>query len=158
MQRFFELDKNSFSRYLGRCICLLIEITHSSFTEPFYLTNNREEITANNKTYQPYPFDVILPSQTEQDGTQIVLSNVNNLISNEIAKIGNSNENMILKLYVASVESSSVDTSFKGEFEINTPTMNNQAVTANINIRNCLDINIGSIRYNKTNFPNLSAV
>jgi len=158
MQRFFELDKNSFSRYLGRCVCLLIEITHSAFESPFYLTNNTQEVTANSKTYIPYPFDIILPSQTEQDGTQIVLSNVSNLISKEIAKIGNSNENMILKLYVASIESSSVDTSFKGEFEVNTPTITNEAVTANINIRNCLDINIGSIRYNKTNFPNLSAV
>ena len=158
MDRFFELDKNSFSRYLGRCVCLLIEVTHSAFAEPFYLTNNREDVTANSKTYTAYPFDVILPSQTEQDGTQIVLSNINNLISNEIAKIGNSNENMVLKLYVASVESNSVDTSFKGEFEINTPTITNEAVTANINIRNCLDINIGSIRYNKTNFPNLSLI
>lgn len=153
--RFFELDKNSFSRYLGRGLCLLVEISHSQLPQTYYLINNIVDVTIDGQLYQAYPFDVILPSQTEQSGTKITLSNINNTISKELAAIVSSNENVIVQLYIANIEDNANEKINKGSFELTEIAITNEVVTGTINIRNCLDINLGSIRYNKQLFPNL---
>lgn len=154
-QRFFELDKNSFSRYLGRGICFLVEISHPYWAESYYLCNNTKPVVIDNITYEPYPFDIILPSQTEQQGTQIVLSNVQNLAANLIQQTVNSNANIKLKLYICNVETETAEKFDKGEFEIFNPQITNDTVQANINLRHSFDINCGSMRYNRQLFPNL---
>ena len=154
-QRFFELDKNSFSRYLGRGVCFLIELSHSSWDETHYLCNNTEAVTIGGHTYQPYPFDIVMPSQTEQQGTQIVLSNIQNLAANLVQQTVNSNENIVMQLYVCNVETETAERFDKGEFEIFSPQITNEAIQANINLRHSFDINCGSMRYNKQLFPNL---
>lgn len=154
-QRFFELDKNSFSRYLGRGVCFCIELSHSSWDETYYLINNTEELTTGGHTYQPYPFDIVMPSQTEQQGTQIVFSNIQNLAANLINQTVNSNENIILQMYVVNVESETAEMYDKGLFEIFNPQITSETVQANINLRHSFDINCGTIRYNRQLFPNL---
>lgn len=154
-ERFFELDKNSFSRYLGRGLCLLIELSHSSWDETYYLCNNTKSIAINNITYQPFPFDIVLPSQTEQQGTQIVLSNIQNLAANLILQTINSNENIALQLYIANVETETAEKFDKGVFEIFSPQVTNESIQATINLRHSFDVNCGSMRYNKQLFPNL---
>ena len=154
-QRFFELDKNSFSRYLGRGVCFLIELSHSSWNKTFYLCNNTEKVEIDGKTYQPYPFDIVMPSQTEQQGTSIVFSNIQNIAANLIQQTVNSNENIVLQLYVANVETDAVEKFDKGEFEIFNPQISNEAIQANINLRHSFDINCRSMRYNRQLFPNL---
>lgn len=154
-ERFFELDKNSFSRYLGRGVCFLIELSHSSWKERYYLCNNTKEIIIDDITYQPYPFDIVMPSQTEQQGTQIVISNIQNLAANLIQQTVNSNENIVMQLYVCNVETETAEKFDKGEFEIFSPQITNEAIQANINLRHSFDINCGSMRYNRQLFPNL---
>lgn len=154
-QRFFELDKNSFSRYLGRGVCFLIELSHSYWNETYYLCNNTEIVEIDGKTYQPYPFDIVMPSQTEQQGTSIVFSNIQNIAANLIQQTVNSNENIVLQLYVANVETDAVEKFDKGEFEIFNPQITNEAIQANINLRHSFDINCSSMRYNRQLFPNL---
>lgn len=154
-QRFFELDKNSFSRYLGRGVCFLIELSHSSWNETYYLCNNTEAITINNITYQPFPFDIVMPSQTEQQGTSIVFSNIQNLAANLVQQTVNSNENIVMQLYICNVETETAEKFDKGEFEIFNPQITNEAIQANINLRHSFDINCGSMRYNRQLFPNL---
>lgn len=154
-ERFFELDKNSFSRYLGREICLLIELSHSTWDETYYLCNNTKAVTVDDITYQPYPFDIILPSQKEQQGTQIMLSNVQNLAANLIYKTVNSNENIVCQLYICNLETDAVERFDKGLFEIFSPQITNEFIQANINLRHSFNVNCGSMRYNKQLFPNL---
>ena len=154
-ERFFELDKNSFSRYLGRNVKLLIELSHSLWNETYYLINDTKELMLDGTTYQPYPFDIVLPSQTEQQGTQIVLSNVQNLAANLIQQTISSNENITLQLYIVNVESETAEKFDKGLFEVFNPQITNEAISANINLRHSFDINCGSMRYNKQLFPNL---
>ena len=154
-ERFFELDKNSFSRYLGRGVCFLIELSHSSWGQVYYLTNNTAKVELDGKTYEPYPFDIVLPSQTEQQGTQIVLSNVHNLAANLVNQTVNSNENIKLQLYIANVENDIAEKFNKGSFEIFSPQITSEAVSANINLRHSFDVNCGPMRYNRQLFPNL---
>lgn len=154
-QKFFELDKNSFSRYLGRGVCFLLELSHSSWDESYYLINNTKPLTIDDKTYQPYPFDIIMPSQTEQQGTQIVFSNIHNLAANLVRKTVDSNENITLQLYIVNIESETAEKYDKGLFEIFSPQITTETVQANINLRHSFDINCGSMRYNRQLFPNL---
>lgn len=153
--RFFELDKNSFSRYLGRNVNLLIELSHSAWDKTFYLINDTQSLELDGSTYEPYPFDLTMPSQTEQQGTQIVLSNINNVAANLIKSTVNTNENILMRLYLVNRELETAEKFDKGEFEIFNPQITNESITATINLRHSFDINCGSIRYNRQLFPNL---
>lgn len=153
--RFFELDKNSFSRYLGRNVNLLIELSHSAWDKTFYLINDTQSLELDGSIYEPYPFDLTMPSQTEQQGTQIVLSNINNVAANLIKSTVNTNENILMRLYLVNRELETAEKFDKGEFEIFNPQITNESITATINLRHSFDINCGSIRYNRQLFPNL---
>jgi hypothetical protein len=153
--RYFELDKNSYSRYLGRNVVFCVELSHPNWNEVYRLVNDTKAVTIEGVEYQPFPFDLKLPSQKEQQGTQIVFSNVNNLASNLIRDIVNSNDSIIVQLYIANIESNTAEKYNKGEFELFNPSITPEQVTATLNLRHCFDVKCGSIRYNKQLFPNL---
>lgn len=155
MERIFELDKNSFSRYLGRCVNFLIELSHSEWEQTYCLINDTQALTIDGVTYEPYPFDLTMPSQTEQQGTQIVMSNVQNVVSNLIKQTVGSNENIVMQLYLVNREMTTAEKYDKGLFEIFNPQITNETITATLNLRHSFDVNCGSIRYNKQLFPNL---
>lgn len=154
-QRFFELDKNSYSRYLGRNVNFLIELSHSVWNQTYYLINDTKSLELDGITYEPYPFDLTMPSQTEQQGTQIILSNVQNVAGNLIKETINTNENITMQLYLVNRELETAEKYDKGSFEIFEPQITNEIVNATINLRHSFDINCGSIRYNRQLFPNL---
>ena len=154
-QRFFELDKNSYSRYLGRNVNFLIELSHSVWDKTYYLINDTKSLELDGITYEPYPFDLTMPSQTEQQGTQIILSNVQNVAGNLIKETINTNENILMQLYLVNSELETAEKYDKGLFEIFEPQITNEAISANINLRHSFNVNCGSIRYNKQLFPNL---
>ena len=154
-ERFFELEKNSFSRYLGRNVRFLIELSHSAWDQTYYLINDTRPLTIDAHTYQPYPFDLTLPSQTEQQGTKIVFSNIQNLAAELIRQTIDSNENITLQLYLVNIETEAAEKFDKGLFEIFSPQIVNENVTAAINLRHSFEVNCGSIRYNRQLFPNL---
>lgn len=153
--RYFELDKNSYSRYLGRNVVFCVELSHPNWNEVYRLVNDTKAVIIEGVEYQPFPFDLKLPSQKEQQGTQIVFSNVNNLASNLIRDIVNSNDSIIVQLYIANIESNTAERYDKGEFELFSPSITPEQVSATLNLRHCFDVNCGSIRYNKQLFPNL---
>ena len=153
--RYFELDKNSYSRYLGRNVVFCVELSHPNWNEIYRLVNDTKAVIIDGVEYQPFPFDLKLPSQKEQQGTQIVFSNVNNLASNLIRDIVNSNDSIIVQLYIANIESNTAERYDKGEFELFNPSITPEQVSATLNLRHCFDVNCGSIRYNKQLFPNL---
>lgn len=153
--RYFELDKNSYSRYLGRNVVFCVELSHPNWNEVYRLVNDTKAVIIDGVEYQPFPFDLKLPSQKEQQGTQIVFSNVNNLASNLIRDIVNSNDSIIVQLYIANIESNTAERYDKGEFELFSPSITPEQVSATLNLRHCFDVNCGSIRYNKQLFPNL---
>ena len=96
-----------------------------------------------------------MPSQTEQQGTQIILSNVQNVAGNLIKETINTNENITMQLYLVNRELETAEKYDKGLFEIFEPQITNEAISATINLRHSFNVNCGSIRYNKQLFPNL---
>lgn len=153
--RFFELDKNSFSRSLGRGVFMLLELSHSKFDETYYLINDTKELTIDGHTYLPFAFDITIPSQTEQDGTTFVFSNVNNTVANILTKAID-NENITMQIYLCNREENTADKIDFGLYEITEPSITSETAQAKINVRHSLDYNIGTITYNKNIFPNLS--
>ena len=97
----------------------------------------------------------ILPSQTETQGTQVVLSNVQNLAANEIRKTINTNENIKLDLYIVNIETETAEKYPAGLFEVFDAQITPESITATINIRHNLDINMSTINYYRQTFPNL---
>ena len=78
------------------------------------------------------------------------------LIGGSVAKaLKSHNENIIINLYCANVETQTAEKDLKGIYELENVQINSESVTGVINIRHNLDINMGLLRYN-TNFPNLS--
>lgn len=152
----FEFDKNSYSRYLGRTAKMLIELSHSVWDKPYLFINDTKELTIDGNTYVPYPFDIVLPSQTETQGTQIVMSNVQNLAANEISKTINTNENIVLKLYFVNIETVIAEKYEVGLYELQDVTITPESISGSINIKHNLDINLSFIRYNRQVFPNLT--
>jgi hypothetical protein len=150
----FEMDKNSYSRYLGRGFNLAIEISHSEL-DTFYLINDITDITIDSQEYQAFPFDIVLPSQNEKQGTQLIMSNINQLVTNELINIVTSNENMIVKVYIVNVESETAEKYDKGTFEIMSAEVTQEQVNFSINLRHSLDYNVGTKRYNQQLFGNL---
>lgn len=151
----FELDKNSYSRYLGRNFVLLIELSHSLFNQTYRFINDTKVLIVDGLTFNPYPFDIILPSQTETQGTQIVLSNVQNLAANAIQETIYSNENILLNLYFANRELQTAEKYDAGLFEIQSVSITPESITGTLNIRHNLNVNLGSIHYYQTFFENL---
>lgn len=151
----FELDKNSLTRQLGRSVNLLIELSHSYFEQTYYFINNTKAINIDGQEYMPFPFDLTLPAQTENVGTQITISNVDTEISRQIKKTVFSNENIVLKLYIANIETDFAEKIDFGIYEITEPTITLEGISAEINIRHSLNFNVGTIRYNRQLFPNL---
>ena len=151
----FEFDKNSYSRYLGRNFKMLVKLSHSIFESPFYFINDTKALDVDGVTYQPFPFDVVLPAQTEMQGTQIVMSNVQNLVAHEIKKTIYTNENILVDLFFVNIETETAEKYDAGMFELESVSITPETVTGTINIRHNLNINIGSIRYYQQLFPNL---
>ena len=151
----FELDKNSFSRYLGRSVNLLVELSHSEFDETFYLINDTKNQTIDGQEYTAFPFDITLPSQSESQGTKIILSNISQLVTNQLSKIINSNENIIAEVYIANIETDTAEKYSKGTFEVMQANSTPEQVDLTINLRMSLDYNVGTKRYNQQLFPNL---
>lgn len=151
----FEFDKNSYSRFLGRNFKMLVELNHSLFDTPYRFINDTQELYIEDALYSPFAFDVILPSQTETQGTQIIMSNIQNLVANEIKKTIYTNENIIVTLFFANIETEIAERYDIGTFELQGVNITPESVTGTINIRTNLNINAGAIRYNSNLFPNL---
>lgn len=153
-----ELIKSAFSRQLGRSVKVMVEFSHSQFSQTFRIVDNTEAITVSGDTFEPYPFSFVANTQGETQGGSIVLSNVDRTIAGEIRN-ATDNESIVAQVWVANVESNGTDINVErveaGTFEVFSPVINKQSITLNLNLRISLEYNLGTVRYNPNLFPNL---
>lgn len=154
----FELIKSAFSRQLGRSVKVMVEFSHSKFTETFRIIDNTEAVTVSGDTFNPYPFKFIANAQGQTQGGSIVLSNVDRNIAGEI-RSATDNETIVATVWIAHLESDgttiNVERVSAGVFEVFSPVITKQSITLTLNLRVSLDYNMGTIRYNPNLFPNL---
>lgn len=153
-----ELKKSAASRNLGRGINILLEFSHSAWTETFKFIDNTESITVDSDTYEPFPFKFTQNAQGETSGSSIVLANVDRTIARQI-KLATGNESIQCRVYICHVEQD--NTTIVGErldrglYEVFNPTITTESITMNLNLRLSLNFNASSLRYNPSVFRNI---
>jgi len=82
---------------------MLLDFTHPEIVEPLYFVNNTVEIISNGVTYQPYPFRVTLPEDTEGvlPEVKLTIDNVDRQLTEAIRGFNNPPE-VTLKVILAS--------------------------------------------------------
>lgn len=88
---------------------VLMDIVHPSFTT-VRIVNNTDNITSNGNTYTAFPFNVILPPDTEefQPKLQVGVVNVTRLLIDEVRTIAGSDQRATATITV--IEASDPDT------------------------------------------------
>ena len=157
--RNFEIYKSAVSRYLGRSLNYIVEFSHSAWDNPYRLINNTTQIEYEGETYTPYPFQITLPTQGQDEGTSIILSNIDDELMQLFEQTIYSNENIICTLYLVQLEKVQsgilVDAEPKGTFEVVSAAATVDALNLGLDFKSCLPYNLGVYRFNQTNFGNL---
>lgn len=154
----YENIKSAFSRQLGRGVHVLVEFSHSKFTDTFRLIDNTESVLVEGDTFEPYPFKFVQSTQGETSGASIILSNIDRTIVNELKK-ATDNESIVCTVWIANVEkvgdTLNVDRYSAGTFEVFSPVVTIDSTSLSLNLRISLDYNVGSLRYSPVLFRNL---
>ena len=74
----------------------LIKLSHSGFSQDFYLINNTEGITYDSQDWQPFPFSIVLESRRDLQGASIAFVNITREIETQLEKaLSSANEDII---------------------------------------------------------------
>lgn len=139
-----------------------VKLSHSGFTQDWYIVDNTENITVDTQEYMAVDFGIKLGSKASGEGATIGISNIDKLISQEIYKAleVNPNENIILEVFRATCEVNGGITTTKIQTEnsiwqLFNPTITREIVSGTIGKRNSLDVNAGSKTFNQEDFSNI---
>lgn len=153
-----ELIKSAFSRSLGRSVKVMVQLSHSQFSQTYRIIDNTEAVTVDGDTFEPYPFGFVANSQGETQGAKLVLSNIDRRIASEI-RAATDNENIVCQVWICQLEKQNGTVNAErydaGTFEVYSPVVTKDATTLTLNLRISIEFNLGTIRYNPTLFPNL---
>lgn len=83
---------------------MLLDITHPDIPEPLYFVDNTVSITSNGVVYQPYPFRITLPEDTEGvlPEVKLTIDNVDRTLTEAIRGFSNPPE-VTLRVILASI-------------------------------------------------------
>ena len=76
----------------GNTIVPLLQINHSTLTSPFYFAGDYNDVVYNGQTYTAFPFEILLPNDTDETIPQVrlLLDNVGQDLVNLIRGAGDS--------------------------------------------------------------------
>ena len=158
-----NLVKSAASLKLARGHYDLIKLSHSGFTQDYYLVNNNENVEYEGNEYLAFPFGIVKGSKTEIAGANIVFSNVSREIGVQLQKAieSASSESIIcehkqvtLELFNGDIIVGAVSNAV--EFELLSPIVTNQDIQAGLIIRYSLDYNYSKRTLNTNDFPNIN--
>ena len=91
------------ARETDEVFLVCMRISHSSFSTPIRIVNNTEDVTRTDGIYQPFPFTLVLPSDTEDDVPSVTVQfdNIDNMITDAIRTI-NGRPNVSFDVILAS--------------------------------------------------------
>ena len=100
----------------GHAVIPLVKIDHSTLSTPFYFAANYQDITFNSIVYKAFPFDLVLPDDTDEAPPQVklVLDNVGQDLVDLIRTAASS---LTAQVYVVSVDPSNVATAIVGPLD-----------------------------------------
>lgn len=141
----------------------LIKLSHSSWSKDYYLINNTEAITYNGQEYLSFPFAITITPKGELSGASISFLNVDRQIAELLntAVSTDANESIEMVHKRVTIENDAGDLTVgneqeQGTFELQSPTVDKESITAGLGFKVSLPYNVGSLTYSKNLFPNLS--
>lgn len=143
----------SATKTLDKVLCLACDIKHPKFKNGEYnicndTVQHNRVVGQSTKVYEPVPFSFNIPSQSETDATQIAITNIGLVVSDILKAADNSIEDIIIHcwLIVANYDGTANWLDL-GEFVLDSSQSETiEAVTGNLSIKNCFDINVGKFR------------
>jgi len=143
-----------FAQETGEVFLILLEILHADLPAPIRVVNNSVSIVSGGDTYLPFPFEIDLPSDTDDVITtaRLTISNVDRQIVSAVRSITTS---PIATITI--VLASSPDTVEVGpyEFTLSDVTYDADKVTGTLTFDDALDLRIPADRFRPSLFPGL---
>lgn len=138
----------------GEVFLALLEITHSSLSEPIRVVNNISNITHNGNTYIAAAFKLKLPSQQDsnENTCSLTIDNVDRTIINAVRSI-NTPATVVAKIILADTPDVVEDGPY--EMSLRNVTYTVGSITGQLVYGVYLLENLGTVRYRNINFPGL---
>lgn len=145
-----ELLKSISAVVQPRGIFDIIILSHSSFESTYRLINDTKGIVIEGEEYSAFPFAITLTPKGEITGASITFSNIDRLIAEEVTKAMQvaPDESISCEHWNIIVERDSGDyyeTSYQGRFELVTPEITKESISAGLMLRSGLPYNASSI-------------
>jgi len=131
---------------------ILLEIDHSDLSTPIRVVNNTQAVTHGGNTYSPYPFELMLPDDSEQiKQVRITIDNVDRMLMESIRTIDQDRPTVTFKVILAS----SPDTVEAGPFEcvLASVTYSLMSITGVLIYEDRLRVKVPALEFTAKDFP-----
>ena len=151
LQQFFASNMDS-------VLLVLYKINHADWATPFYFVNNPESIISNGDTYEPYPINMILPSQDTDNLSQtaeLVIDTVDNEVLNVLRGINTTNGYVTIGISMIIAEEP--DTVIFGEFtsQLRSITYDRKTMTGTLAVNSIMGTIFPKDTFNVSGYPGL---
>jgi hypothetical protein len=132
---------------------VLLTLTHETLDEPIYVVRNREPVVSNGRTFIAYPFEIELPTDTDEaPQARITIANVSRRIGRALEKLVTP---PMAKIELALASSPDViERTYEG-FEISNVSWTATQMTATLQVRHYWDEPWPRKRVTPSKFPGL---
>ena len=144
-----------YSQSTDEAFLLLLTITHSTFTT-LRLVNNTENITSNGKTFEAYPFAIVLPDDTPERAPRasLVFGNVTRELIGELRTLTGKER---IKIRIDVIMASDPDTLLvtHDDFSLRNVNYDEQSIKGELTLEDFLGEQFPGDRFSPAHFPAL---
>lgn len=133
----------------------LFTLTHHTWVEPIYLVNNTEAIVSNGNTFDPFPVNIILPTDDGETvrSAKITLDNVSRELIDEIRTITDDSIGVKIEMVLVSApDDIEIEVS---EMRLTSVQYNEKQMTATLAMDDFLNLEITGEKYTPSLYPGL---
>lgn len=144
-----------FAQQTGEVFVVLLDLEHPAFTSPVRVCSDNRRVVSGGYAYDPFPFDITLPDETEDSPPRVSLriDNVDRRIVSEIRRVSGAPVRVVVRVVLAS----SPDTVEAGPFEfaLRDVTYDEQAVEGTLMYEDLLNEPFPADSFTPARFPSL---
>ena len=143
------------SQETDQVFLLLLTINHSNLSEPMRVVHDRVSHDSRGNTYKPFPFQVQLPDQTQDEipRVELTIDNVDRQITETLRSIRTAPD-----VTVEAVLASDPDTVESGpyEYQLTDVNINDITVSGQLDVEDLMNQSFPAHTFSPTDFPGLS--
>ncbi len=133
---------------------MLLQVDHEDLAQPIRVVDNTEAVTHGGNVYLPYPFELLLPDDSEQiKEVRLTIDNTDRMLMTAIRTIDQDKPTVTFKVILAS----SPDTVEAGPFEcvLSSVTYSLKTITASLIYEDRLQVKVPALEFTAKDFPGL---